>query len=131
VYLGTRCAIASESYLATRTGYEVYKMGTTPWTPSRRSSSCLSMSCPHLGGDFLALVHRGGRVEAVVGFGWALKRVPKRPPRRGLQSAVVPGYVAGLYELHRRHGSLPWERVVDTTPEAMEKPLCTPRRPLP
>jgi gamma-glutamyltranspeptidase len=38
---------------------------------------------PHLGGDFLALVHRGRRVEAVVGFGWALKRVPKRPPRRG------------------------------------------------
>jgi gamma-glutamyltranspeptidase/glutathione hydrolase len=33
---------------------------------------------------------------------------------------VVPGYVAGLYELHRRHGSLPWERVVDTAPEAME-----------
>jgi gamma-glutamyltranspeptidase/glutathione hydrolase len=86
---------------------------------------------PHLGSDFLALVHRGGRVEAVVGFGWAPKKVPKRPPRRGLQSAVVPGYVAGLYELHRRHGSLPWERVVDTAPEAMEKPLCTPRWPLP
>jgi gamma-glutamyltranspeptidase len=50
------------------------------------ASIVLTYVLPHLGGvgdDFLALVHRGGRVEAVVGFGWAPRRVPKRPPRRG------------------------------------------------
>ena len=39
---------------------------------------------------------------------------------------MVPGYVAGLYKLHRRHGSLPWERVVDTALEAMEKATMHP-----
>ncbi len=39
---------------------------------------------------------------------------------------MVSGYVAGLYELHRRHGSLPWERVVDTALEAMEKATMHP-----
>ena len=93
------------------------------------ASVVLTYVLPHLGGvggDFLALVHRGGRIEAVVSFGRAPKGVPKRPPRRGLQSAVVPGYVAGLYELHRRHGSLPWGRVVDTALEAMEKATMHP-----
>jgi gamma-glutamyltranspeptidase/glutathione hydrolase len=129
VYLGTRFAIASESYLATRTGYEVYKTGGNAVDAIAAASIVLTYVLPHLGGvggDFLALVHRGGRIEAVVGFGWAPKGVPKRPPRRGLQSAVVPGYVAGLYELHRRHGSLPWERVVDTALEAMEKATMHP-----
>lgn len=129
MYLGTRFAIASESYLATRTGYEVYKTGGNAVDAIAAASIVLTYVLPHLGGvggDFLALVHRGGRIEAVVGFGWAPKGVPKRPPRRGLQSAVVPGYVAGLYELHRRHGSLPWERVVDTALEAMEKATMHP-----
>jgi len=88
----------------------------------------LTYTLPHLGGaggDFLALVH-AGRVEAVVGFGWAPKRVPKKPPRRGIQSAVVPGYVAGLYELHKRHGHLPWEKVVDFATAAMEKATMHP-----
>jgi gamma-glutamyltransferase 2. Threonine peptidase. MEROPS family T03 len=93
MYLGTKFAVASESYLATRAGYEVYKAGGNAVDAVVAASAVLTYTLPHLGGvggDFLALVH-AGRVEAVVGFGWAPKRVPKKPPRRGIQSAVVPG----------------------------------------
>jgi gamma-glutamyltranspeptidase/glutathione hydrolase len=128
MYLGTKFAVASESYLATRAGYEVYKAGGNAVDAVVAASAVLTYTLPHLGGvggDFLALVH-AGRVEAVVGFGWAPKRVPKKPPRRGIQSAVVPGYVAGLYELHKRHGHLPWEKVVGFAIAAMEKATMHP-----
>jgi len=128
MYLGTKFVVASESYLATRAGYEAYKAGGNAVDAVVAASAVLTYTLPHLGGvggDFLALVH-AGRVEAVVGFGWAPKRVPKKPPRRGIQSAVVPGYVAGLYELHKRHGHLPWEKVVDFATAAMEKATMHP-----
>jgi len=40
MYLGTKFAVASESYLATRAGYEVYKAGATPLTRLWRPPPC-------------------------------------------------------------------------------------------
>jgi len=62
----------------------------------------------------------------VLGLGWASRRVPERPPARGLQSAVVPGYVAGLYELHKRYGAFEWGRVVDVALDAMAQATMHP-----
>ncbi|MGC9130797.1 MAG: gamma-glutamyltransferase [Pyrobaculum sp.] len=129
MYLGRRFAIATESYLATRAGYEAYKAGGNAADAAAAASAVLTYTLPHLGGvggDFLALVHDGGRTEAVLGLGWAPRRVPEAPPRRGLPSAVVPGYLAGLYEFHRRHGVLPWERVVDIAVSFMEEATLHP-----
>ncbi|ACB40439.1 gamma-glutamyltransferase [Pyrobaculum neutrophilum] len=129
MYAGTEFAIATESYLATRAGYEAYKAGGNAADAAACASIVLTYTLPHLGGvggDFLALIHRGSGVEAVLGLGWAPRRVPEKPPRRGIQSAVVPGYLAGLYELHRRYGSLTWEKVVDIALGAMEKATLHP-----
>jgi len=129
MFLGRRFAIASESYLASRAGFEAYKLGGNAVDAAVCASIVLTYTLPHLGGvggDFLALVHRGGSVDAVLGLGWAPRRVPERPPARGLQSAVVPGYVAGLYELHKRYGALEWGRVVDVALDAMAQATMHP-----
>ncbi|MEM1615664.1 MAG: gamma-glutamyltransferase [Pyrobaculum sp.] len=129
MYLGRRFAIATESFLATRAGYEAYKAGGNAADAATAASIVLTYTLPHLGGvggDFLALVHRGGRVDAVLGLGWAPRRVPERPPRRGIESAVVPGYVAGIAEFHKRFGNLEWGAVVDLALEAMRQAAMHP-----
>lgn len=129
MYIGTDFVIVSESYLATRAGYETYKAGGNAIDAITCASIVLTYTLPHLGGvggDFLALVHSGSNVEAILGLGWAPRRIPEKPPRRGLRSATVPGYVAGLYEFHRRHGVLEWREVVDIALNAMEKATLHP-----
>ncbi|MEE2787959.1 MAG: gamma-glutamyltransferase [Myxococcota bacterium] len=41
--------------------------------------------------------------------------------RRGALAAAVPGELAGLYELHRRYGRLPWSAVVSPALTTAEK----------
>lgn len=129
MYIGQKFAITTESYLASRTGYDVYKRGGNAVDALTAASIVLTYTLPHLGGvggDFLALVSEDGNVKVVMGLGWAPTNVPQRPPERGLQSAVVPGYLAGIYEMHSRYGALKWEEVVKTAVEAMEEATLHP-----
>lgn len=129
MYLGKEFGIATESFLATRAGYEVYKRGGNAADAAVAASIVLTYVLPHLngiGGDFLALVSRGGQVQAVLGLGWAPRRVPDNPPRRGLRSAVVPGYLAGVLEFHKKFGQLPWSNVVDVALELMGQAVVHP-----
>lgn len=82
-----------------------------------------------LGGGGAALSWDGAKKEAIaLDFREAapsgIKRsdyVTKHPPkaRRGLLVGV-PGFVAGLGELHRRGGKLPWASVVSQAADAVE-----------
>lgn len=129
LYLGRNFAIATESFLASRTGYEIYKAGGNAVDAAVGASSVLTYTLPHLngvGGDFLALVSEGGKTISILGLGRAPKSVPDRPPRRGIKSAVVLGYMASLYELHRRYGRLEWSKVISIALDAMEKATVHP-----
>ncbi|WP_333638732.1 gamma-glutamyltransferase [Pyrobaculum aerophilum] len=129
MYIGTEFAIATESFLASRAGYEVYKKGGNAADAVVAASAVLTYTLPHLGGvggDFLAVVHKGDRAESVLGLGWAPHKIPDRPPRRGIQSAVVPGYIAGLVEFHKRYGALPWGEVIGTALDFMRKATVHP-----
>ncbi len=79
-----------------------------------------------IGGGGFALVHRvDGKAYALDFREVAPKKAHKdmyldpdgavipHASTRGPKAAGVPGEVAGLFELHRRHGKLPWKRVVE------------------
>ncbi|CCC81035.1 gamma-glutamyltransferase [Thermoproteus tenax] len=121
---GSKIAVASESYQATYLGMKIAELGGNEADVALAVSLALAYLLPHLnglGGDFLALVERGGKVEAVMGLGWAPSGIGERPPRFGLASAVVPGMARGLWELHRRYGSLDWGKVVRTVADFLER----------
>ncbi|MBP1448454.1 MAG: gamma-glutamyltransferase [Thermoproteus sp.] len=120
---GTRIAISSESFLATHIGLKVAEAGGNEVDVAVAVSLSLAYLLPHLGGiggDFLALIDDGNKVRAILGLGWAPSGISKRPPRRGLESAVVPGMAAGLAELHKM-GSMEWSKLVNTVADLLEE----------
>ncbi|MEM3326955.1 MAG: gamma-glutamyltransferase, partial [Thermoproteus sp.] len=121
---GTSIAVASESFQATYLGIKVYEAGGNPGDVAVAVSLALSYLLPHLnglGGDFLALYEKAGSVRAILGLGWAPKGISTRPPQTGLRSAVVPGYIAGLWELHRALGSMEWSKLVNMVVDFLER----------
>lgn len=107
--------VASESFYASRIGLRILELGGNAVDASVATSLALTYLLPHLngvGGDFLALVYDGGRVVSLLGLGWAPSSIRGRPPRFGLESAVVPGYTHGVYTLHKMFGELEWGKVV-------------------
>ena len=121
---GRSIAVASESFQATYLGVKIFEMGGSAGDVAVGVSLALTYLLPHLnglGGDFLALYERTGSVKAVLGLGWAPSGVPERPPELGLRSAVVPGYVRGLWELHKALGSMEWGKLVGYVIDFLER----------
>jgi gamma-glutamyltranspeptidase / glutathione hydrolase len=46
---------------------------------------------------------------------------PSQPSREGILSVATPGYVAGLWELHRKGGALPWASLVEPAAKLAEQ----------
>ena len=78
-----------------------------------------------IGGGGFAVVYRSGGEAFALDFREMAPRgatrdmyldpkgeVIRKMSTRGPKAAGVPGEVAGLFELHRRHGKLPWSAVV-------------------
>lgn len=90
------------------------------------ASFALGVLLPHLsglGGDFFALFYdaKAGRVRCLNASGWApsgmtveavLSRHPGGMPSLGAYSVVVPGLVGGVGELHARHGTVEFGRLL-------------------
>ncbi len=115
--VGSRAAIATSSRYATQTGLQVLRRGGNAADAAVAVAFVLSVVQPgtaSIGGGG-TLVYYDAKSNAV----WTLDFRENAPaafkggaPRGGVAGAGVPSTVAGMDELHRRFGSLPWRDLV-------------------
>lgn len=118
VAIGARAAVATEHPLASLAAYEAMKGGGNAVDAAVAASYALAVTfypANGVGGDFFALLYEAktGRVRCLNASGWAPTGLTlglvkstgeKGVPLFGPLSVVVPGYVAGVSELHSRFG---------------------------
>jgi gamma-glutamyltranspeptidase / glutathione hydrolase len=120
VMMGRSEVVATEHPLASLAGLRSFQEGGNAFDAATSASFVLSVVQPHLcglGGDFFALLHEGstGKVHCLNASGWApssftTERMRQKGvrgvPTFGPASMVVPGYVKGVFEMHKRFGRL-------------------------
>lgn len=125
VIMGRNGMVASGHYLASFTGARILREGGNAVDAALAASLALSVVTPETsgpGGDIFVLVYmkKTGRVEALNASGPAPKKASieyyrghghARIPTEGPLSIAVPGAVDGWTELHRRYGSVEFERI--------------------
>ncbi|HEX4954340.1 MAG TPA: gamma-glutamyltransferase [Thermoanaerobaculia bacterium] len=124
---GTGGAVVSDDPLATEVGLEILRRGGNAVDAAVATALALAVTYPeagNLGGGGFAVVKWGAEVAALdfreVAPAAASERMyldERGEPIPdasliGPLAAGVPGSPAGLAELHRRYGSLPWREVV-------------------
>jgi gamma-glutamyltranspeptidase/glutathione hydrolase len=124
---GTGGAVASADPLATEAGLEILRAGGNAVDSAVATALALAVVYPeagNLGGGGFAVARMGGEYSALdfretaparAKPGMYLDPQGKPVPEAsivGALSAGVPGSPAGLHELQRRYGRLPWVRVV-------------------
>jgi gamma-glutamyltranspeptidase / glutathione hydrolase len=126
--VGTGGAVASADPLATEAGLEILRAGGNAVDAAVATALALAVVYPeagNLGGGGFAVSRMGGEFTAL-----DFREIAPAAARRdmyldakgepvkdasviGPLAAGVPGSPAGLYELHRKYGKLPWARVVE------------------
>jgi len=125
--IGTGGAVASGDALATDAGLEILRAGGNAVDAAVATALALAVTYPeagNLGGGGFAVVKSGDQVLAL-DFRETAPAAARRDmyldekgnPVQGASvvgplAAGIPGSPAGLWELHRKLGRLPWERVV-------------------
>ncbi|MFP5284182.1 MAG: gamma-glutamyltransferase, partial [Thermoanaerobaculia bacterium] len=126
--LGTGGAVSSGDARATKVGIEILRAGGNAADAAVATALALAVVYPEagtLGGGGFAVIKRGDKLAAL-DFRETAPAAAKRDmyldskgepiedaSRVGALAAGVPGSPAGLYELHRKHGRLPWKRIVE------------------
>jgi len=112
-------AVASEHPLASLAGYDVLRKGGNAFDAAVATSLTLAVTfhpAGGLGGDFFGMFYEAktGRVHCLMASGWApsgltrdlvFSRTKGKVPVYGPLTCVVPGYVAGICEMHRKLGN--------------------------
>jgi gamma-glutamyltranspeptidase/glutathione hydrolase len=126
--LGTGGAVASGDPRATKVGVEILRAGGNAVDAAVATALVLAVVYPeagNLGGGGFAVVRIGGKLlaldfretaPAAATAGMYLDSKGEPVPYASLHgplAAGVPGSPAGLYELHRKLGRLPWKKVVE------------------
>ncbi|MFL6202223.1 MAG: gamma-glutamyltransferase [Thermoanaerobaculia bacterium] len=126
--LGTGGAVSSGDPRATKVGIEILRTGGNAVDAAVATALALAVVYPeagNLGGGGFAVIKRGDKLSTLdfreVGPAAAKRDMyldAKGEPvedasRVGPLAAGVPGTPAGLFELHRKHGRLPWKKVVE------------------
>ena len=126
--LGTGGAVASGDPRATKVGVEILRAGGNAVDAAVATALALAVVYPeagNLGGGGFAVVRVNGKLlaldfretaPAASTAGMYLDSKGEPVPNaslRGPLAAGVPGSPAGLYELHRKLGRLPWKKVVE------------------
>ena len=113
-------AVASEQPIASKIGSDVLKHGGNAFDAAVATSYALAVTfhpAGGLGGDFFGMFYEAktGEVRCLNASGWSpsgltldlvLSKNEGLIPRSGPFSCVVPGYVAGVSEMHRELGTL-------------------------
>jgi gamma-glutamyltranspeptidase / glutathione hydrolase len=116
--IGEHAAVASEQPLATFAGRDVLIDGGNAFDAAVATSFALAVtfhSAGGIGGDFFGMFYeaKSGRVHCLNASGWSpsgltlelVKKSPRGISTFGPLSSVVPGMVAGVWEMHRKFGS--------------------------
>ena len=118
IFLGKNAAVATEHPLASLAAVDTLRAGGNAVDAAITASTCLAVTQPQLnglGGDFFALYYDtdSRQVHCLNASGWAPTGLTIDTLRsKGLQavplfgpySTVVPGYVSGIINLHKRFG---------------------------
>lgn len=113
--------VAASQPLAAMAGIQVLERGGNAVDAAIATNSVMGLMEPTsngIGGDLFAIVYEAKRakVYGLNSSGWAPQRLTpeflaakgvKEMPQRGIDSATVPGAVAGWQALHDRFGTLP------------------------
>ena len=124
--IAERAAIASEQPLATLAGYDVLRAGGNAFDAAVATGFTLAVtfhSAGGLGGDFFGMFYeaKSAKVHCLNGSGWSpsgltpnlMRSVsPGGIPSIGPLTCVVPGFVAGISEMHRRFGTMDFEKLL-------------------
>lgn len=118
--MGRRGAVASNHPLASQAGLDILRQGGTAFDAAVAVGLTIGVVEPHMsgiGGDSFYHLHVAGQSsgEVINATGAAPSASDIEAARRdgvasrGPLSASTPGTVAGLAEMHARHGRLPWD----------------------
>lgn len=129
---GQRLMIAGPSPLAVAIGKEIHRAGGNTADVAVAVALSLAVTHPYyaaLGGGGFAMVKADGKVSALdfretaprkADEGMFVSAAPTASLDGGL-AVGVPGVVAGLWELHRKHGKLKWAKLVAPSIRLAEK----------
>jgi gamma-glutamyltranspeptidase / glutathione hydrolase len=129
--IAEHAVVASEHPLASLAGYDVLRRGGNAFDAAVSTSLSLAVTlhpAGGLGGDFFGMFYEAktGRVHCLNSSGWApsgltldlvRSKAGGRIPRFGPLSCVVPGYVAGIWEMHRKLGRSEFKDLLRTPME--------------
>ncbi len=118
--IAEHAAVASEQPLASLAGYDVLRRGGNAFDAAVATSFALAVTfhpAGGVGGDFFGMFYEAGtgKVHCLNSSGWSptgltldliKSKAGGRVPQFGPLSCVVPGYVAGVWEMHKKLGSL-------------------------
>ncbi len=117
--IAEHAAVASEQPLATMAGYDVLRKGGNAFDAAVATSFALAVTfhpAGGLGGDFFGMFYesKSGKVHCLNSSGWSpsgltldlvLSKSGGKVPLYGPLTCSVPGFVAGVHEMHRKLGS--------------------------
>ncbi|WP_338598437.1 gamma-glutamyltransferase family protein [Sulfolobus tengchongensis] len=122
-------AIATDHFLASKAGIEMFKKGGNAFDAITASAAVLSVVDPYnsgLGGFGVAILRTSdGKIRGVNFIGTAPRRLKLedlieedpwedyKPTAEGPLSPLVPGNVAGWGEIHSKYGQLKWADVLE------------------
>jgi gamma-glutamyltranspeptidase/glutathione hydrolase len=127
---GVKAAVASGGTHSSKAGVEILKAGGNVVDAAIATAFVLSVERPHSaglgGGGFMTLYLKGKAPEA--SFVDFRETAPEKATRDmyldkkgevipnlsvvGPLSVATPGFVSGLYEIHKKWGKLPWRRLL-------------------
>jgi gamma-glutamyltranspeptidase / glutathione hydrolase len=129
--IAEHAAIASEQPLATLAGYDVLRKGGNAFDAAVATSFALAVAfhpAGGIGGDFLGMFYeaRSGKVSCLNGSGWSPSGLTTDLmkakaggiiPRFGPLTCVIPGFIAGVWGMHRQLGTLEFEGLLEPSVE--------------
>jgi gamma-glutamyltranspeptidase/glutathione hydrolase len=124
-------AVASEQPLASLAGYDVLRKGGNAFDAAVATSFALAVTfhpAGGLGGDFFGMFYeaKAGKVHCLMASGWSpsgltidlvKSRAGGQIPMYGPLTCVIPGYVAGVCEMHRKLGGSELRDLVSASAE--------------
>ena len=124
--IGERAAVATEHPLASLAGYDVLRSGGNAFDAAVAASFALAVTfhpAGGVGGDFFGMFYEAktGRVHCLNGSGWSpsgltldlvRSKAGGKVPQFGPLTCMVPGYVGGVWEMHRKLGSQEFRRLL-------------------